>query len=47
MVQTLKGPLMSDLVDTIKEIRTMHQKGQHTAKYQSNAVVIRREIKLV
>ena len=46
-VQALKGPLMSDLVDTIKEIRTMHQKGQHTAKYQSNAVVLRREIKLV
>ena len=47
-VQALKGPLMSDLVDTIKEIRTMHQKNGNLDRLKArNAAVLRREIKLV
>ena len=47
-VQALKGPLMSDLVDTIKEIRTMHQKDGNLDRLKArNAAVLRREIKLV
>ena len=46
-VQALKGPLMSDLVDTIKEIRTMRQKDGNPDGLKTRIVVLRREIKLV
>ncbi len=46
-VQALKGPLMSDLVDTIKEIRTMHQKDGNLDRLKARIVVLRREIKSV
>ena len=46
-VQTLKGPLMSDLVDTIKEIRTMRQKDGNLDRLKARIVVLRREIKSV
>ena len=46
-VQALKGPLMSDLVDTIKEIRTMRQKDGNLDGLKTRIVVLRREIKSV
>jgi len=47
-VQALKGPLMRDLVDTINEIRAMHQKdGNLDGLKARNAAVLRREIKSV
>ena len=46
-VQALKGPLMIDLVDTIKEIRTMRQKDGNLDRLKArNAAVLRRETKL-
>ena len=46
-VQALKGPPMSDLVDTIKEIRTMRQKDGNLDGLKARIVVLRREIKSV